>query len=523
LFIRELPLRLMRSFPMQPPLSRTEGKLPSVRIIGFTGHRHLKNPEAVAAALKSELAALQKAGGELIAVSSIAIGSDTLFAEEVIRAGIKWIAILPMPRELFREDFTAEEWARAERLIGQAAEVRVLRGTERPQVYVDGGKETVDNSDCLFAVWDGKPAHGPGGTAEIVAYAKMLGRKITLFREGEAGVEKIDPSLAPSAENRPEDLLRAMGPPASLPPPPQSLLDHFKTCDDVATRTAPNFRRSTLQMARFHLAATLVAGLSLSLHAHHLTSSTSTNMLGALKVVCVFFALVILGSLRWTHTHEIWLRRRLAAEYCRSILATWHCRDPVEPVSFHEVPELRDLAQSALFLRLEKDRRALVDAMAFRAAYAHDRIRKQLDYFRREGDAAQAKEGPLRTRYWTYTVFAFIFCVLLFWLRFLSPQFASDNFASSSLITQGFVTFLDIFPLALPALASFTLACLAIEDVDRRIRRFRDLQNKMRIALVDLSYCGSWDSLCRSVERTEKILFNEVLEWYSISRYSATN
>jgi hypothetical protein len=185
--------------PMQPPLPKTEGKLPSVRIIGFTGHRHLQNPEAVAGALRSELAVLRKAGGEMIAISSIAIGGDTVFAEEVIRAGIKWIVILPMPRELFREDFTRDEWARAERLIAQAAEGRVLHGNERPQCYFDAGKTTVDDSDLLLAVWDGKPAQGPGGTAEIIAYAKMLGREITLFREGGAGVKKIAPSPAPSA------------------------------------------------------------------------------------------------------------------------------------------------------------------------------------------------------------------------------------------------------------------------------------------------------------------------------------
>jgi len=505
---------------MQPPISRTEGKLPSVRIIGFTGHRHLKNPEAVAAALKSELAALRKAGGELIAVSSIAIGADTLFAEEVIRAGIKWIVILPMPKELFREDFTAEEWARAERLIGQAAEVRVLRGNERPQVYVDGGKATVDDSDCLFAVWDGKPAQGPGGTAEIVAYARMLGREITLFREGEAGVEKIDPSLAPSAESTPENLLKAMGPPAELPPPPQSLLDHFKACDGVATRTAPDFRRNTLRMARFHLAAILLAGLSLAMNALHFPFPTI--YLSGLKVIFVSLALWILVSLRRTHAHDIWLRQRLTAEYCRSILATWHCRDFVEPVSFHEVPELRDLARSMLFLRLEKDRRALVDVRAFRAAYAHGRVMDQWNYFREEGAKAQAKAGPLRTRYWIYTVAAVAFSVILMGLRFGSPAFDKNNFASSPWLMQAFMLLLDVSPLAFPALASFTLARLAIEDVDRRIGRFRDLQNKMRVTLVDLSYCGSWESLSRSVERTEKILFNEVLEWHSISRYSAT-
>jgi hypothetical protein len=164
-----------------------------------------------------------------------------------------------------------------------------------------------------------------------------------------------------------------------------------------------------------------------------------------------------------------------------------------------------------------------VDVRAFRAAYAHGRVMDQWEYFREEGAKAQAKAGPLRTRYWIYTIAAVAFSVILLGLRFGSPTFNKDNFASSPRFMQVFVVLLDVSPLAFPALASFTLARLAIEDVDRRIGRFRDLQNKMRATLVDLSYCGSWDSLCRSVERTEKILFNEVLEWYSISRYSATN
>jgi len=178
---------------MQPPRHETEAKPPSVRIIGFTGHRHLKNPEAVATALKAELAARQKTGGEIIAISSVAIGADTIFAEAVIQAGIKWIVILPMARELFRDDFTQEDWARAERLMAQAAEVRILGGTERPQVYIDVGKATVDDSTCLFAVWDGKPAQGPGGTAEIIAYARNLGREVTIFCEDDTGVRKMDP------------------------------------------------------------------------------------------------------------------------------------------------------------------------------------------------------------------------------------------------------------------------------------------------------------------------------------------
>lgn len=180
---------------MQPQPAKTEAKRPSARIVGFTGHRHLKNPEAVASALQAELAAVRNGGDEISAISSIAIGADTLFAEAVLRAGIKWIVLLPMARELFRDDFAPEEWARAERLMARAAEVRSLPGKDRPQVYVDCGRATVEESNCLFAVWDGKPAQGPGGTAEIIAYAQKLGRDLTIFREDETGVRKVDPAL----------------------------------------------------------------------------------------------------------------------------------------------------------------------------------------------------------------------------------------------------------------------------------------------------------------------------------------
>jgi hypothetical protein len=272
-------------------------------------------------------------------------------------------------------------------------------------------------------------------------------------------------------------------------------------------------------MVAFHLAATLAAGLSLALHADQF--AFPTIFLSVLKAVFVSLALLTLISLRRTHAQETWLKERLSAEYCRSILATWHCRDTIEPVSFQEVPELRELARSALFLRLDKSRTDSVDFKAFRSAYAHDRVLGQLKYFQGEGDRAVAKAGPIRTRYWIYTLAAVAFSLLLLGLRFWSKAFSSDAVAASPYSIKIVTIILDVLPLALPALASFTLARLAIEDVDRRIGRFRDLQNKMRLTLIDLSYCTSWESLCRSVERTERILFNEVLEWYSIARYSS--
>jgi hypothetical protein len=35
--------------------------------------------------------------------------------------------------------------------------------------------------DELFAVWDGEPARGYGGTADVVAYARQLGTPVRII------------------------------------------------------------------------------------------------------------------------------------------------------------------------------------------------------------------------------------------------------------------------------------------------------------------------------------------------------
>ena len=42
----------------------------------------------------------------------------------------------------------------------------------RTEAYEQAGRYIVEHSDVLLAVWDGLPARGRGGTAEIVAWAR---------------------------------------------------------------------------------------------------------------------------------------------------------------------------------------------------------------------------------------------------------------------------------------------------------------------------------------------------------------
>ena len=39
----------------------------------------------------------------------------------------------------------------------------------------------IDTADELYAVWDGEPARGYGGTADVVAYARGCGKPVSVF------------------------------------------------------------------------------------------------------------------------------------------------------------------------------------------------------------------------------------------------------------------------------------------------------------------------------------------------------
>jgi hypothetical protein len=73
----------------------------------------------------------------------------------------------------------------------QAAESRIQLDYERPseEAFMAGGRAVVDGCNILLAAWDGKPAGGLGGTADVVAYAKENGRSVeVIWPEGASRV-----------------------------------------------------------------------------------------------------------------------------------------------------------------------------------------------------------------------------------------------------------------------------------------------------------------------------------------------
>ncbi|MFV2195410.1 hypothetical protein [Nocardiopsis sp. LOL_012] len=151
--------------------------------IGITGHRAL--PPGVDADVADLLRAhLAPYGRAMVGLSCLADGADTAFAEAVLGAGAPLEVVVPASG--YRASLPAEHHDTYDRLLAGAARIHDLGHTaSSPEAHMAAGRLLVDRSDRLIAVWDGLPARGPGGTADVVAYARSLSRPVTvLWPEG---------------------------------------------------------------------------------------------------------------------------------------------------------------------------------------------------------------------------------------------------------------------------------------------------------------------------------------------------
>jgi hypothetical protein len=150
-----------------------------VRRIAVSGHRALADStifritEALAAALHESEAAVW-------GLSCLAAGADQVFAGAVLAAGGHLEAIIPAAR--YRDGMTPGERAGFEALLPRAAAVHQLPFTHpTAAAHLAAGVLMVGRADELWAVWDGQPARGPGGTADVVTYARGHGVPVRVF------------------------------------------------------------------------------------------------------------------------------------------------------------------------------------------------------------------------------------------------------------------------------------------------------------------------------------------------------
>lgn len=139
---------------------------------GVTGHRNLGDDTTVdwvRARLEDAIDKLCITTG----LTSLAVGTDQLFANVLRSRDVPFTAIIPSNH--YESTFAPDEISQFETLCAAAADLVVLPFSEPSEdAYLEAGKAIVDTADSMIAVWNGKPARGRGGTADIVDYA--LGR-----------------------------------------------------------------------------------------------------------------------------------------------------------------------------------------------------------------------------------------------------------------------------------------------------------------------------------------------------------
>jgi hypothetical protein len=148
--------------------------------IAITGHRGLppETEHLVSQAIREQLAAY--AGHDLVGVTNLADGADQLFAQAVLDAGGQLDVIVPAAR--YRDGLPESAHAAYDALLARASSVQRLDRIESTeQAHMEASQAVLDRADRLFAVWDGKPARGYGGTADVVAEARNRGIPVTVI------------------------------------------------------------------------------------------------------------------------------------------------------------------------------------------------------------------------------------------------------------------------------------------------------------------------------------------------------
>lgn len=157
-------------------------------MVAVTGHRDLVPAEvpAIRDRVRSLLGRLtaEDPDRRVRLMSGLAEGADRLVADTALELGIPLIATLPMPAELYRNDFVApESVAEFERLCSAADEIFELPivpghspeclapgSPARALQYAQLGVFLSAHCHILVAVWDGKPTEQLGGTADVVRF-----------------------------------------------------------------------------------------------------------------------------------------------------------------------------------------------------------------------------------------------------------------------------------------------------------------------------------------------------------------
>lgn len=143
--------------------------------VGITGHQARKGIDWswVERSLRAELASIRRVSE---AWSSLAAGSDQVFAQAAFELSIPVTAVIPLPG--YEKFFEGDTLAAYRQLLRRCKVVNLDWKGDEERAFYEAGKYIVQHVNILMAVWDGEEAEGLGGTADIVSVAHNSGKSV---------------------------------------------------------------------------------------------------------------------------------------------------------------------------------------------------------------------------------------------------------------------------------------------------------------------------------------------------------
>jgi hypothetical protein len=163
-----------------------KGSLPIT--IGITGHRDIRHEDipAIESSVEQTLRSYceRYPSSPIYVISALAEGADRLVAKTALRLGMQLIAPLPLPKELYKKDFTsAESLQEFDELLSSALEVFEMPillgstyedisvyGSARDKQYALVGAYITRYSHFVLALWDGDLEEKVGGSSYVVGF-----------------------------------------------------------------------------------------------------------------------------------------------------------------------------------------------------------------------------------------------------------------------------------------------------------------------------------------------------------------
>ena len=508
-------------------------------VVGFAGARRLAQSDAIRDEIGKVLRDLKEiADGELVAISSVAIGSDLLFVEETARLKIPWIAVLPFPTEYFfnEKDFPdGSERDAARKALAEAVDCEIIavprhrdEATDalwRHAALADAGFKCVDESDVVIAVVEETKAGKPGGTSEIVAYAKARERPILI----------IDPeTLKIRRENWPTRLRDALTDELrQLPFVPLSAdkRQGYPTPTALALADCRNSFAEPARKRKFQIRWSNVAVVLLSAFAAFITAlvfllfepaKPDSQWLGHdlrgwtpglewVALACVSSALFLLLLALLQKPQARTADYRFAAEVGRSLLMVWNIPGIATRVLRSSPTRFAHFVKSLLLqYRLDPDRlrdQPLSESQVRDLAsnYLNTRVRQQLDeYYSPTHEKSRRLSAILEWSTITLSIIAVISAGVLAFTDAKPGDLSRSVWALIKLAAA----------IAIPVAVSM----LAIYEVKRREARYGEMTEVLKQYAQRIGHARSLSTLQDLVVDVEHLFLSETYEWWILAK-----